>query len=333
MKGSTLKDVAREADVSVASASRVMNGIGTVTEDVRARVLEAAERLRYVPHWGARSLVTSRTNTVGLLLPDIYGEFFSEIIRGVDIAARARDLHLLVSGSHGDLAEAAAVIESMSGRVDGLLVMSPVASAGDLPVTVPLVTIGGRPDGSERCTIGVDNFAGACTAVRHLAANGCRRLAHISGPAENLDAQERFRGFAATASEVDPGAELRVREGDFTEEGGHRAMAALLDRADRPDGVFVANDMMAAGAILAIKEAGLAVPEDVAVIGFDDIPLARFTSPPLSTLRVGVCELGKQALEMLVSAIEAGDASEVEGIVISPQLVVRESSKRGTNTN
>jgi LacI family transcriptional regulator len=211
--------------------------------------------------------------------------------------------------------------------------MSPVANAGDLPVTVPLVTIGGKLDGSERCTIGVDNFAGAATAVRHLAANGCRRLAHISGPAENLDAQERFRGFAATVPEVDPGAELRVREGDFTEESGHRAMAALLDHADRPDGVFVANDMMAVGAILAIKEAGLAVPEDVAVIGFDDIPLARFTSPPLSTLRVGVYELGKQALEMLVGAIENGDAGNANGVVISPQLVVRESSKRGTNTN
>jgi LacI family transcriptional regulator len=337
MKGSTLKDVAREADVSVASASRVMNGIGTVTEDVRSRVLEAAERLRYVPHWGARSLVTSQTNTVGLLLPDIYGEFFSEIIRGVDVAARARELHLLVSGSHGDLAEAAAAVESMSGRVDGLLVMSPVGNTGDLAAAVqanvPLVTIGGKLDGSEQRSIGVDNFGGAMTAVRHLAANGCRRFAHISGPAENFDAQERLHGFSTAVAEIDPGAELRVREGDFTEEGGHSAMAALLDRADPPDGVFVANDMMAAGAILAIKEAGLAVPQDVAVIGFDDIPLARFTSPPLSTLRVGVYELGRQALEMLVAAIGGENAENEKGIVISPQLVVRESSKRGTDTN
>ncbi|MBU6297024.1 MAG: LacI family DNA-binding transcriptional regulator [Alphaproteobacteria bacterium] len=332
MKGSTLRDVARAAEVSIASASRVINGIDSVTEDVRERVLKAASALHYVPHWGARSLVKSRTNTVGLLLPDIYGEFFSEIIRGIDDAARICGLHLLVSGSHGDLAEATAAMYAMSGRVDGLLVMSPSADSEDLaaalPLSVPLVTIGSRIEGIGQGAIRIDNFGGACAAVRHLAATGCRRIAFIRGPAENFEAQERLRGFSATMAELFPGAEMQTREGDFTEHSGYGAMRALLSCTAPPDGVFVANDMMAVGALLAIKEAGLNVPDDVAVTGFDDIPLARFVSPPLSTLRVGVYELGRQALDLLVNAIERENESEKTDIVISPELVVRESSKR-----
>ncbi len=332
MRGSTLRDVADAAEVSIASASRVINCVDTVTEDVRARVLEAANRLHYVPHWGARSLVKSRTNTVGLLLPDIYGEFFSEIIRGIDDAARERGLHLLVSGSHGDLTEATAAMYAMSGRVDGLLVMSPSADsqglAEALPLSVPLVMIGSRLDGIDQGAIRIDNFGGACAAVRHLAAVGCRRIAHIRGPAENFEAVERSRGFSGTMAELFPGVEKRTGEGDFTERSGYGAMRAFLASGEPPDGVFVANDMMAVGALLAIKEAGLNVPEDVAVIGFDDIPLARFVSPPLSTLRVGVYELGRQGLELLVNAIERKSDSKAKEIVISPELVVRESSKR-----
>ena len=342
MKGSTLRDVAREAEVSIASASRAINRVGTVTDEVRERVLEAASRLNYVPHWGARSLVKSRTNTVGLLLPDIYGEFFSEIIRGIDDAARMRSLHLLVSGSHGDLTEATAAMYAMSGRVDGLLVMSASVDSQDLaaalPLHVPLVTIGSRIDGVGQGAIRIDNFGGACAAVRHLAATGRRRIAFIRGPAENFEAQERLRGFGVTTAELFPGTELLTREGDFTECSGYGAMCAFLALGEAPDGVFVANDMMAVGALLAIKEAGLRVPDDIAVVGFDDIPLARFVSPPLSTLRVGVYELGRQALELLVGAIdrknesdskgEANTESNAKDIVISPELVVRESSKR-----
>ncbi len=338
MKGSTLKDVARAADVSIASASRAINGLDNVTPDVRARVLEAASKLRYVPHWGARSLAMNRTNTIGLLLPDIYGEFFSEIIRGVDVAARARGLHLLVSGSHGDLNEAVAAVRAMGGRVDGLLVMSPFVDSQDLaavmPLNLPLVTIASRIGATHHSAITIDNHAGGRLAVEHLHSLGCRRIAHISGPAQNFEAQERKRGFADAMAEHLPGRPLMVHAGEFTEESGYAAMRAFLasglNAGTVPDGIFAGNDVMAVGALLALKEAGLRVPYDVAVIGFDDIPIARFTSPPLSTLRVGVYELGRRGLEMLVSAFDETGADTGTGasrnIVISPELVVRESA-------
>lgn len=325
-------DVARAADVSIASASRAINGLDNVTADVRARVLEAASKLRYVPHWGARSLVMSRTNTIGLLLPDIYGEFFSEIIRGVDVAARAKGLHLLVSGSHGDVNEAVAAVRAMSGRVDGLLVMSPFVESEDLaavlPLNLPLVTIASRIGATQHSAITVDNFEGGRMAVRHLAEIGCRSVVHISGPWQNFEAQERKRGFEAAMAEVLPRAALHVHEADFTEESGYAAVRAMVASGDMPDGIFAANDMMAVGALLALKESGLRVPDDIAVIGFDDIPIVRFTSPPLSTLRVGVYEMGRQGLEMLVAAFEDNADGETRSIVISPELVVRESSMR-----
>jgi LacI family transcriptional regulator len=323
--GATLKDIAREANVSIASASRAINGLDNVAEDVKQRVLEIAKRLRYVPHGGARSLVMSRSNTIGVLLPDIYGEFFAEIIRGIDVAARAKGLHLLVSGSHGNPDEALSIMRAMGGRVDGLLVMSPFVESHDLaavlPLNLPVVTIASRI-GADQRSISVDNFGGGVTAVAHLRAQSCQRLAHISGPSRNFEAQERRRGFLSMFD----GAMPPLYEGDFTEESGYRGAKALLALDEKPDGIFAANDMMAVGCLLALREAGVRVPEDIAVVGFDDIPIARFTSPPLTTLRVGIFDLGRRGLEMLVAALE-GDETTGEGIIVAPELVMRDSSR------
>jgi LacI family transcriptional regulator len=268
----------------------------------------------------------SRTNTIGVLLPDIYGEFFAEIIRGIDVAARARGLHLLVSGSHGNPDEALRIMRAMGGRVDGLLVMSPFVESHDLaavlPLNLPVVTIASRI-GADQRSISVDNFGGGVTAADHLHAQGCQRLAHISGPSRNFEAQERRRGFLSMFDgEMPP-----LYEGDFTEESGYRGAKALLAMENRPDGIFAANDMMAVGCLLALREAGVRVPEDIAVVGFDDIPIARFTSPPLTTLRVGIFDLGRQGLEMLVAALEGEDDAASQGIIVTPELVMRDSSR------
>jgi LacI family transcriptional regulator len=327
MAGTTLKDIAREANVSIASASRAVNGLDNVADDVKQRVLEIAKRLRYVPHGGARSLVMSRTNTIGVLLPDIYGEFFAEIIRGIDVAARARGLHLLVSGSHGNPDEALSIMRAMGGRVDGLLVMSPFVDSHDLaavlPLNQPVVTIVSHI-GAGQGGISIDNFGGGVTAARHLREQGCQRPALISGPAHNFEAQERQRGFLSVCEDAP------LFEGDFTEDSGYRGAKALLVDGVHPDGIFAANDMMAVGCLLALREAGIKVPEDMAVIGFDDIPIARFTSPPLTTLRVGIFDLGRRGLEMLVAALEAGGARSNEGIIVAPELVLRESTRHKT---
>jgi LacI family transcriptional regulator len=327
-KRATIRDVARLAEVSVASASRAMNGLGSVTDATRQKVLAAARMLRFVPHSGARSLSTQRTDTVGLVLPDLYGEFFSELIRGVDLAARERGLHLLVSNSHGDAEEAVLAMRSMRGRVDGLLVMSPhvdsAALAENIDDGLPIVLGNTDAAGARFPAFRVDNFGGAFAVTRHLVDTGRRRIAHVAGPATNYEARERRRGYEAGLDAA--GQAPIVVEGDFTEDSGARAAHGLVTGSTPPDAIFAANDMMAVGCLLAIREAGLRVPDDIALAGFDDIPLARLIDPPLTTARIRISELGRSALERLARSIEGGE-SEASLQTAQPELVVRRSTQ------
>ncbi|HEX2757392.1 MAG TPA: LacI family DNA-binding transcriptional regulator, partial [Thermoanaerobaculia bacterium] len=195
----TIREVARAAGVSVATVSRVLNGKGPVREVTSRRVRAAADRLRYVPHGGARSLITRRTNAIGVLLPDLFGEFFSEAIRGIDRAARGAGYQLLVSGSHGDRARAETALRAMRGRVDGLVVMSPSVDgptlSANLPEGWPVMLLNCAVDGSAFDSINIDNEGGAAAMVKHLVALGHRRIAHVTGPIDNWDARERLRGY------------------------------------------------------------------------------------------------------------------------------------------
>jgi LacI family transcriptional regulator len=328
----TIKDVAKAANVSVASVSRALNGSSSVTEETRKLVLETARALRYVPHSGARSLSTSRTNTIGVVLPDLYGEFFSELIRGVDLAARRRGLHLLVSSSHGDAEEAGAALRAMRGRVDGLIVMSPHVDAGflaaNLPDTLPIVLLNTHDAGQHCSSLTVDNYGGAAAMVQHLVEIGHRRIMMISGPANNFESGERLRGFRETLArlvpDLDPN-ELTVLHGDFTEESGYRAGHQLQALRRLPDAVFAANDMMAIGCLFALGESGLQVPRDLALVGFDDIPTARFITPPLTTVRVRITDMGSRALETLAFQVENPQGTRRSSQVLQTELVVRRS--------
>lgn len=333
MKPATIRDVAERAEVSVASVSRVLTGAGPVTEVTRAKVMEAVEALQYVPHSGARSLSTSRTQTIGVILPDLYGEYFSELIRGMDVAARALGYHLIVSSSHDDAEEASAAIRSMRGRVDGLIVLSPHLDAANLASNLagrlPILLMNGG-DGAGRPSIVVDNHGGAVQAVQHLVATGRRRIAHIAGPAGNLEAEARLAGYEEAMARA--GLPTAVVEGEFTQASGHRAGAGLVLRAERPDAIFAANDMMAVGAMLALQDAGLNVPEDVAVVGFDDVPIAALVRPGLTTLRIRIAETGRSALERLVRLIHGeGDPADPACQTVRPELVVRPSSDPATH--
>jgi LacI family transcriptional regulator len=321
----TIRDVAREAGVSVASASRALNGLANVTPATRERVLGAAASLRYVPHTAARALSTRRTDTIGVMLPDLHGEFFSEIIRGADLAARARGLHLLVSTSHGDAIEATAALRSMRGRVDGLLLMSPHVDAHvlahNLADDLPTVLINSRVDGLAYPSFNVDNHAGALAVVHHLAGGG-REVGHIAGPADNLESQERRRGYRDGLG----GVESIVLQGDFTEESGYLAGLRLAEMANPPGAIFAANDTMAIGCLMALEAKGVRVPADIAVAGFDDIPIARLIRPSLTTARINIAELGRRALERLAQAIESGESNRDLLETVQPTLVVRDSS-------
>ncbi|MBO9662808.1 LacI family DNA-binding transcriptional regulator [Dokdonella sp.] len=325
----TIKDVAKAAGVSVASVSRALNGHDSVTPDTRQRILDVAARLRYMPNSAARSLITQRTQTIGAVLPDLHGEFFSELIRGMDAAARARGLHLLVSSSHGSASEVGEVLRTLRGRVDGVLIMSPhadaVTLADNLPAALPTVLMNTRLAGGDYLSLSIDNYGGAYAMVEHLVACGHRRIAFVAGPPNNFDADERLRGYRDALKKRLPKQAPEILQGDFSEESGYRAGLAVRELTPRPQAIFAANDMMAIGCLFALKELGLDVPGDIALAGFDDIPIARFVSPPLTTMRVRIADLGSQALERLAAAID-GQAMPRLAHELECSLVVRHSS-------
>jgi len=329
MKSATIRDVARAANVSVATVSRALNRGETVSMPTRVRVLDAAGALDYVPHSGARSLSTSRTDTIGVLLPDLHGEFFSELIRGIDQATRAHKLHLLLSHSHGDPQEAMAVLKAMRSRVDAMLVMSPYADgallSGALNGAVPLVLMGGGGDAGAHPSFAIDNRAGAVAITSHLLDAGYRRIGFIAGPADNIEAGQRLSGYRAALAARSIAFE-QIVQGDFGERSGF-AGAGLLLAAGPPDAIFAANDMMAIGALEALRGAGLNVPGDVALAGFDDIPVARFLDPPLTTAGVPIAEIGRRAVECCIAMV--ADATGGPGHIFTPELVVRASSGPG----
>ena len=327
----TIKDVARRANVSVATVSRALNGHENVTEAVRLRVFAVANELRYSPHHAARSLSSRRTRTIGVVLPDLYGEFFSELMRGIDQVARERGLHLLVSSYHGNPEEQGAALRAMRGRVDGLLVMSPYLDnvgvlTDHLPPSLPAVLLNTCLSDAAIPALSIDNYGGARTLMHHLIESGYRRIAFIAGPEDNFDAHERLRGYRDAIAEALPKAKPWILPGDFDEASGHRAGRELLASKQRPDAVFAANDMMALGCLFAFNQAGLQVPGDIALAGFDDIPLSRYVHPSLTTMRVDITEFGGRALRALLDRPEQEDAETPAQVLLAPELIAREST-------
>lgn len=328
----TIKDVAKQANVSVATVSRALNGHENVADAVRKRVIEVAGQLRYSPHHAARSLSSRRTHTIGVVLPDLHGEFFSELMRGIDQVARERNLHLLVSSYHGNPAEQGEALLAMRGRVDGLLVMSPFVAGSEtlgenLDPSMPAVLMNTSLVDEGHATIRVDNYGGARAMVRHLVDAGYCQVAFIAGPDNNFDARERLRGYRDELAASLPDASPWVLQGDFDEASGHRAGGELLSAGQRPDAVFAANDMMALGCLFALSQAGVQVPGEIAIAGFDDIPLARYVHPSLSTMQVDIAELGGRALRVLLDSVSPDPARPATvNAPLVPRLMIRNSS-------
>jgi LacI family transcriptional regulator len=220
----------------------------------------------------------------------------------------------------------------MHGRVDGLLVMSPHVDAAfidaHLPHGAPLVLINTQLADAQHPLFIVDNYGGATAMMRHLVGRGHRRIALIAGPDSNFEAQERLRGYREALAQLLPGTPELVVHGDFTEESGWRAGRQLLALAERPTAVFASNDMMAIGCLFAFKEANVAVPGEIAVAGYDDIPIARYLAPPLTSVRVCITELGALALERLALSMEDPETIEPTVQTLRTELVVRGSCGR-----
>ncbi|MEO8035632.1 MAG: LacI family DNA-binding transcriptional regulator, partial [Acidobacteriota bacterium] len=320
-------DVAARAGVSVATVSRVINRKSLVREETSLHVMAVARSMKYVPNVVARSLSLRRSHTIGIVLPDVHGEFFSEVIRGIDLAARNSAYHILVSGSHSDREEMLEVLDTMQGRVDALIVMAPEAGAqamdDDLPSNVPIVLL--NSVAVDRDTLTIDNYGGATAMMRHMLSLGYERIAFIKGPDHNADARERLRGYRRIAPR-NPASSVRDLElaGDFSESSGYDAVLTAMAAGRKFDAVFAANDSMAVGALSALAESGLRVPADVAVVGFDDIPIARFVTPALTTIRVDIAELGRRAFQTVFEAMERPSRRPIRER-LPTSLVVRSS--------
>jgi LacI family transcriptional regulator len=325
----TIKDVARHAGVSTATVSRVFSRAGGVAGGTCERVQEAARKLGYTPNQTARSLITSKTCCIGILLPDLYGDFYSELIRGIDQAAQKEGYHLLLSSMHSEPAEMKAALKMMLGRVDGLVILSPHFKPHVLrewlPVRIPVVLINSPTMGIEFDTVNVDNFDAASKMVSHLIGLGHSRIAIIQGTTANFDAHERLRGYrsALFKAGIPTRAEYEF-EGDFSEAAGYAAVTEMLKRFERPTAIFAANDAMAIGALKCLREQGLNVPGDIAVTGFDGIPMAAYASPSLTTVDVPISRLGAMAVERLVGLLKSKDHQKIR-TQVPAELVIRES--------
>jgi DNA-binding LacI/PurR family transcriptional regulator len=331
----TLEEVAARAGVGRGTVSRVVNNAAGVKESTRRTVQRAIEELGYVPNLAARSLAGRRADAVALVMtePDwrqFAEPFFSEIVSSLGDALSDTGMQLMLTLVRSDAERRRFLEYARGGRVDGVLLMS--VHAGDpLPdmlaeARLPTVLLGRRSGDEYVSYVDVDNVGGARSAVSHLLVRGRRAIATITGPADMFVTQCRLRGYqeALTLAGLE-GEQPLVAEGDFTAESGRRAMAELLQRHPEIDGVLAASDTTAAGALETLHSAGRRVPEDVAVIGFDDFPLAQRTTPRLTTVRQPIEAIGRAMVRLLLEEMEEG-AVAWRHVILRTELVVREST-------
>jgi LacI family transcriptional regulator len=326
----TINQVASLAGVSIATVSRVINGIDNVNPETRDKILRIVADLKYTPNLAARGLITKKTEAIGLLLPDLHGEFFSEVIRGVDEAVQRQNYHLLVSSSHNDRKEIEAALKFMRGRVDGLIIMSPQVDSdillANLPKSLPAVLLNCHIDNPHYDTIVIDGFGGARDMVSYLLSIGHTRVAVIKGGDNNSESQERLRGYRTALNDygIHYHAGLEF-DGDFTEASGFESAKKILEMKPRPTAIFASNDSMAIGAIGAIREAGLRIPDDISICGFDDIPVAKYLSPSLTSVHVPIHDLGVMAITRLFSRLLKLTTEEKSQTFVKTTVCIRDS--------
>ncbi|MDX2546533.1 LacI family DNA-binding transcriptional regulator [Streptomyces sp. WI04-05B] len=331
----TLEEVAARAGVGRGTVSRVINNAAGVKEATRRAVQRAVEDLGYVPNLAARSLAGRRADAVALVLtePDwrqFAEPFFSEIVRSLGDALADTGMQLMLTLVRSETERQRFLEYARGGRVDGVLLMS-VHGGDRLPdmlaeARLPTVMLGRRSGDEYVSYVDADNLGGARSAVSHLLKQGRTAIGTITGPLDMYVAQCRLRGYQGALEAAGlKGAGSLVAESDFTLEGGRRAMAELLLRHPEIDAVLAASDTSAAGALQALRAAGRRVPEDVAVIGFDDFPLAQSTEPRLTTVRQPVEEMGRAMIRLLLEEMEEASAAW-RHVILRTELVVRESS-------
>ncbi|MFW6294742.1 MAG: LacI family DNA-binding transcriptional regulator [Halanaerobium sp.] len=326
----TIKDIAKEADVSVTTVSRVLNNKPDVGDDTRAKILKLIDDMNYNPNSVARGLVMQKTHTIGLIIPDISNPFFPQVARAVEDKAQKLGYSVIFFNTDNHLEREKKAVELFkSKQVDGLIVSLSLGNEEILKElkasNYPVVQIDRSVLSDSYPLVSIDNKNSAYQMVEYMLKKGYRKIAHISGDLNTTTARERLEGYKKALSDYQ--VEINkdyIIEGDYTQHSGFEAVQKLLKLKKRPTAVFAANDLSAAGAYKALFAADLKIPEEMAVAGHDDIGIASLLRPELTTMRQPKYSLGEQAVSLLLKMINSSEA-EIEDQILKTNLIIRES--------
>lgn len=330
----TIKDIAEKANISYPSVSRALSGKPGVSEETRGKILKIAREMNYQPNALAKSLVQNKSSTIGLIIPDILNPYFPEIAKGVEDEAHLKGLSVFLCNSDWDDAREGKYLDKLlAKRVDGIIIF-PISKRNIFEIRrkagsdLPIIILGGSYSEEDFVSIAIDDVLGAEISVVHLLEQGYGNLVFIGGKPGLSSVDDRLEGFVSGHKifglEV---SDKMIVESDLTFDGGYTSMNTLLDNEFQPGAVLAENDVIAMGVIQAIRMRGLKVPEDIAVVGFDDIPMASMTGIDLTTVRQPKYEMGKMAVLELNALLEKESESKVhKRLVLKPELIIRKSS-------
>jgi LacI family transcriptional regulator len=324
-----IQDVAKAAGVSTASVTRYLAGQTIRSEDA---VREAIATLGYRPSPVARSLKSGRHHSIGVIVPDVANPFFSALVKGIEREVRPHGLQVILGNSDEDAEREQSLVRELSQRTDGII-MAPLSESDTTPLALvearlPIVFVDREiPSGPGVDRVLVENASGVRQAVEHLVSLGHRRIATISGRLDSTPGRERHEAFRQALESHDlPVLDELVRHGDFREASGRTEMVALWSLPEPPTAVFVANNLMTTGALIALRELGVSVPGQLSLIGFDDLPLAALLDPPLTVVVRPDVEQGIAAARLLVERLAAGDSTPATRLTLPVELLVRGST-------
>lgn len=331
----TIKDVAKLAGVSVSTVSRVLNTSGYVEKNTEEKVIEAIKQLNYKPSQIARGLVSKKTKTFGLVLPDITNPFFPELARGAEDEAGKQGYNIMLCNSDWDVGKERMYLNLLSEkRVDGIILVGSrihdqyLTSWVDVEAPVVLLDRNSELDIHSICT---NNTLGSYLATKHLLDQGYRRIAHIAGATSSPSAQQRLAGYQKALEEYGFSIDMTlVTEGDYRMSGGSTGMRRLLSLKNVPDAVFCGNDLMAVGALEVLQEAGLKVPTDIGLVGYDGIALSKYVYPKLTTVLQPTYEMGVMAVQLIIESLSDNEVL-FRHLELDPILKIRDSSLRRKN--
>jgi len=329
----TIKDIAEEADVSVTTVSRVLNDKPDVSPNTRKNVLEKINELGYKPNSIARGLALQKTNTLGLIIPDISNPFFPDIARGVEDMANQKGYSVIFCNTDNEQKKEKEAIDLMKEKqVDGILLSLSTTNEKELKnlrkLEYPIVQIDRKIPNINYPSITIDNVKSAYTATKYLIKNGHKKIAHITGDLETITGSQRLKGFKKAIFEKNLNLNKSyIKNGDYSKKSGYQNMLALLKSNNPPTAVFIANDLMAVGAYQAVFKLNLSIPKDISIIGHDDIDVTKLVNPTLTTMSQPKYQLGNEAVQLLINEIESNKLSNEE-IILNTNLINRNSIRR-----